>query len=184
MEEGRFMNIKKIEVGKPLFGSYKKMQEGVKFELNENSFELYMFFNNPSKVEIQEITKGNPVLGGVTLINGVIIPIFKFGKMLPQESMFSIHLLKNQIIVLEDCPDKLGYKLVIYLVDAMNSEVKGIRMISLGNEFSKQLKALIFEQMNQTFNVENYKKSISEITKTYSVMDLYKLTTIHNLAKR
>lgn len=164
----------KYEVGELLQKGITYYDEGMKFDFTQEGTVLLIFFNKPTKDEIESVRSGDFEVR-FYIKDGIIFILSKFQKMPWMDAPYSIHLSKPFEFMEMD--DTQGFSLTIYLVDASTGVLKVIRYIGLGNEFSKQLKSAVEEQKIITFDKANYHKKLSNIYEIYATDDLMRMAT-------
>jgi len=153
----------KLEVGKQFKEGITRYGEGCKFDIDDTGCNLIFYYNNPSEEEIKDITKGN-VKYGYYKEDNVLLMLFKFGEQQWIDSPYSIHLSKH-LTKLQEITEGIGYAVNIYLVNANNGNLEGMRLISLSTKTSKMLRMDILEQKESTY--DGFEKTLSNIYNKY-----------------
>ena len=163
-----------LEVGKLFKSDVTKYQEGIKFDINDDGCDLYIFFNNPTQDEIDHIKKGNFKAGYYAQYN-VIFMLFKFGNLSWMDAPYSVHLSKN-LTEFQLLDGGQGLALHIYFIDAGTGILKVMRLLSFKTRFSIQLIEEVQKQKELPF--ENYDKNLMYIMNKYTTRDLIKYGTM------
>lgn len=166
--------MQKLEVGKHLKKEITQYREGIKFDIDDNGANLFIYFNNPTNEEIKEITKGYIKLGYYKEGN-VILMLFKFGNQQWMDAPYSIHLSKN-LSTLQEVTEGKGYAVNVYLVNASNGILEGIRLVGMNNRISKMLREDLIKQKEMSF--ENYDINLQNIFRKYSTRVLVSMSKV------
>jgi hypothetical protein len=161
-----------IEVGKPIEQVKKRYQESVKFDFTDGGFILYLFFNQPTDQEIQDIKKGRAEIGYYQR-DDVIFILCRFGSTPYMDAPYNVHLSKQLTHIDEPGPGK-GYGLHIILIDARDGIVKAQRLIGLGHDFSVKLYQAIKRQLTEPFNSQHYMQTIQSVYAAHPTQKLIK----------
>lgn len=163
--------MRKLEVGKLFEEGKTKYPEGCKFDFNNSGGSLFIFFNNPTEEEIKEITKGKSKIG-ITTKNNIIFMMFKLGSLEVMDCPYNKYL--SQDFDLEALDVGAGYSITIYLIDASNGILKGIRLISMTTKFSVIFKKEIKNQNE----INNYQMVLNNIYNNYTTKQLWQYAEI------
>lgn len=174
--------MKKIEVGKLFDEDVTRYREGCKFDITDSGAELYLYFNNVEKNEINDCKEGDLLFNFVKLDN-IIFFIAKIGNMQTLDCPFSIHLSKN-LTHIDYVKEGKGLALTIYLIEANTGILKSIRLIGLNSKFSYNLVDTIKEQGNEKFDISEYDYNLSEIYQKYSTKDLERMSRYYCRIKK
>jgi hypothetical protein len=166
----------KYEVGQ-VIEELKGSQQGVRFNMADDGATLSLLFKNPTKEEIDDIRKGKLQFGMFTKEN-VIFLLCKFGSMPWMEAPYHVALSKS-LTKLQDLEEGQGYACNIALIDTATGEIKAMRYVGLSTEYSRRLKKNIEDQLKEDFNVEKYKKVMTEIMFNYTTNDMVNYSEIN-----
>lgn len=161
--------MKSFEVGKLFEENKTHYQEGVKFDFTQSGPVLFLFFNRPTKNEIQSIKSGNGEVG-MYVKDEVILMLFKFEGMQWMDAPYNIHLSAPfEFDVIEEGK---GFGLTILLVDASTGILEVIKYIGLSTELSRKLQNAIQNQKLAQWDNVAYEKKINQIYDNYNTDDL------------
>ncbi|MBU5669473.1 hypothetical protein KQI68_06430 [Peptoniphilus sp. MSJ-1] len=161
------MEIKKIG---DVVEKYIGYHEGARFQIGEYGSTLTLLYKNPTKNEIEDISKGD-IQYRITVVEDVIFLLFKFGSQSYIDCPYNIN--KNPDIILDELEDGLGYSCLIELIDCRNGKLKAFRFISFSTNFSQKLKQFVDEQREKYVTDDNIRAAFSK----YSTNDLVKLSS-------
>lgn len=162
--------MNKIEVGKLFKEGVTKYQEGVRFDIDDNGMNLFIYYIHPTEEEKSNIKKGK-VQYGYYKKDNVIMMLFKFGFLEWMDAPYSIKLSKN-LSELKDISEGMGYATNVYLINAANGVLEGLRLISFSTRISKLLREDLIKQKDMT--LDGYDKNIADIYAAYSSKELVK----------
>lgn len=165
----------KIAVGDKI-KEFIKNDEGAVFDMADDGGILIIFFNNPTVQEIEQIRYGNLRFGMFTKEN-IIFILVKFGTLEWIDCPYHVKLSQN-LTNIYDIEHGQGYGLAIIFANSLNGEVKALRQVGLGHEYSKRLKENIEEQQEEKFNIVEYDKKLNEIMNTYCTRDMVNYSEI------
>lgn len=111
-------------------------------------------------------------------IDGIIFMLFKFEEIPWIDAPYSIHLSGNTEPV--NIEEDKGYGLQIFLIDANTGILKVIRLIGMGNEWSRRFREAILKQKNTKFDPYEYNQKIEKIYRTYSSRKLAEMIPTKN----
>lgn len=147
--------------------SFLKGKEGVDFSFGNGKAILSVVFNEPTKYEIKEFSKG--IEYNLTIIDGVIWLIWKVGDLSYMDSPFVANLQNNKNFVLGD-----GLEVVVLLADNRNGEVKVKRNIMLDPKFTSVLSRHIATQNELIFK--------DALLKIFKAQSMYTPNEMANMA--
>lgn len=159
----------KLEVGK-VIEKLKGMPEEIKFDIADDGATLLILFKNPTKKEIEEIKAGE-LKFGMFIKENIIFILSKFGSMPWMDAPYHVKLSKN-LTRLENIKDGEGYSCTIILTDTATGEIKALRFISFGTEYSRRLKKNVETQQNEGSDLIRYNKKLDGIMFNYSTKDM------------
>lgn len=144
----------------------KGSNEGTRFDMSDSGATLCIYFNRPTKQEIEDVKNGSLQFKMFTK-NNIIFILSKFGNMSWMDSPYHVALSKN-LSKLDYINDGLGYSCSIILVDTATGEIKAMRYISFNTSFSRKLNQNIQSQNVNEFNKSSYNRDLNSIFNTYS----------------
>ena len=163
-----------LVVGKHFKSGITQYEEGIRFDTpSEGCCSLIFSYENPTKLEIFDITSGD-VQYGYYKDNNVIIMLFRFGNQKWVQAPYSIHLSKNPS--LKKLKKDKGYTMNVYIVNATNGILEGIRLVHFNVDVSKMLEEDIIEQRGLEFN--DFENNINFINSNYSTLMLVSMSRI------
>lgn len=163
-----------LKVGELFNKNITKYVEGSKFDITDGGANLYIFFNNPSKDEIESCKRGNGTFKFVKL-DSIIFFLAKLGSIPFLDCPYSVHL-SNNLTKIQYPEENEGLNLTIYLINATNGILEVMRLISLGKDFSKELINTIKNQGNEIFNEQKYDLELDNIYRNYTTKQLEKMS--------
>ncbi|MEG2383626.1 MAG: hypothetical protein RSB39_08570 [Oscillospiraceae bacterium] len=146
-------------------------------EIDASGMLLVLNFNNPSRAEIEAIKEDKPFEIRFTEINNIIMFCAKCGEINWVDAPFNIYLSKHPNDM-PDIPDdgKTGLALTLMMVDARNNTIKHMRLIGLGNDFSRELYSAVQRQKQSgVLFAPQYDASLKEIYAKYTTKQLSQL---------
>ncbi len=137
-----------MEVGKPCpqlaFG------EGVAIGFDRSGISVIFSFSNPTKEEIKAVSSDSDFEIRSMVRDGCLWIFLKCGSMPWAEAPYLPYQdISRYLDPIED--DSSGYALMLYMVDADDTTIKHMRLVGLGNQFSKKLRADIEELVRTPF---------------------------------
>lgn len=171
------MNLRQYKVGKPFEEGINWYNEETRFDFDQSGPILLIFLENPTVKEIEAIRAGEVKIGFYE-IDGIIFMLFKFEEIPWIDAPYSIHLSGNTEPV--NIEEDKGYGLQIFLIDANTGILKVIRLIGMGNEWSRRFREAILKQKNTKFDPYEYNQKIEKIYRTYSSRKLAEMIPTKN----
>lgn len=160
-----------LSVGSP--APFSMPQEGCKFEFTENGAIIVCALNRPTPAEIQSFKPSSPFQIRYVRIDGVLFFLFKFGAMPWMDAPYDIRL--SQSVALPDLSPGEGYALTVVLVDQATSIVKELRLIGLGERFSRDLREELFSDAGDPLFLPQYYAKVDSIFRRNSTAKLVQL---------
>lgn len=164
--------MRSLTVGKPLQEGITRYNECCKFDVTDSGLNLFIFFNQPTDEEINDIRNGQFKFGYYKE-NNVLLLLFKFGNQQWMDAPYSVHLSKN-LTELQEIEDNMGYSLTVCFTDASNGILKVIRQIGLDTKSSRMLREDILNQKEMSF--DNFDVNLNNIYKKYSTKMLVSMS--------
>lgn len=166
--------MEKLEVGKLFKDGVTRYREGVKFDITDSGCNLFIYFDDPTKEELDSISRGE-IKYGYYKENNVLLLLFKFGTIQWIDAPYSIHL-SNNLTKIQEIEDGKGFATTIYLIDAATGILKSIRYISFNTRFSRMLKEDL--QKQKEMSNRNFDMYLSNIYMKYTTNNLVKLAKV------
>ena len=137
-----------MAVGKPY--TQLPLGEGVSIGFAPSGITIIFSYSNPTKEEIKAISSGSAFEIRSMVRDGCLWIFLKCGSMPWAEAPYLPYVdISRYLEPIED--DRSGYALTLYMVDADDRTIKHIRLVGLGNRFSKKLRADIEELVHTPF---------------------------------
>lgn len=168
------MNMEKYEVGQ-VINSFKNHHEGVYFDLHDSGATLLVFFPDPTSGEIEQFKSGKSFEIRFTELYGIIMLTIKIGHLNWMDAPYTPHLSKNLTAFQIPGFDQ-GLELTLILVDAVTGEIKHMRLLSLSEQFTKELFGIVMEHKMSEFDKMEYNRSINRIFTTYKTSQIVKMS--------
>lgn len=147
-------------------------EEGIRFDVSDEGGTLMIYFNRPTDAEIRAVKRG-PVQFKLLEMKGIIFLLTKFEGMEWMDSPYHVALSKN-LTELRDLQENQGYALHIILVDGTVGEIKAMRLVGLGYNFSSKFKKLVSRQRETKFDKVKYNSSLFYVMTNYTTKALLK----------
>jgi len=158
--------MEKMEVGGK-FTALANRPEGTFFEVTDSGLVWFFNYNRPTDEEIEDMSEGHPFEIRSMVMNGVLWLFIKCDGQEWAEAPYNPHLSKfTELQPISD--EDSGYGLTLALVDAANCTIRHMRLIGLGNRFSRQLYKDIMELSNKAFDQYTYDTAIARAQMIYS----------------
>lgn len=123
--------------------------EGTYFDITDNG-PLWCFnYMNPTKEELDDVSAGSSFEIRSMVLYGILWIFVRCGTQQWAEAPFDPRLCKKPFLQ-EITNDSDGYGLMLLLIDAQTSILRHIRLITLGNKFSKKLREDLLEILSST----------------------------------
>ena len=151
-------------------------REGIRFDMSDEGGTLMIYFNRPTDAEIRAVKRG-PVQFKLLEMKGIIFLLTKFEGMEWMDSPYHVALSKN-LTELRDLQENQGYALHIILVDGTVGEIKAMRLVGLGYNFSSKFRKLTNKQKETEFRETNYNSNLFYVMTNYTTKDLLKYSEI------
>lgn len=163
-----------VEVGKLFKEGVTRYQEGAKFDITDGGCNLLLYYSDPTIGEKEDITKGN-LRCGYFREGNVILMLFRFGNQQWIDAPYSIHLSKN-LTQLQEITGTQGFALNIYLVNANNGILEGMRLVGLNTRLSKMLREDVLKQKDLEY--EGFAIKLNDIYRKYPTKALANMAKI------
>jgi hypothetical protein len=140
---------------------------------------LVFEYNKPSAQELKAFESSNSFEIRSVTLNGVSYILVKMGDLEWVDAPYTPHLsldLTNLPNLNKD-EKSLGLGLMIVLIDSSTGEICKMRLIGLGNRFSKLLIKDVIELLQMPFNSTLYNMSINDTYSKYTTRALVRLSS-------
>lgn len=169
------MELEELAVGKV----YKRVagKPETVYVDHPNTFEIVCHFNRPTEKELASMKSDAPFEIRFVTVRGILFFVFKCGSESWQDAAFAPQICGNKQF--EEIEDGKGYGLTLMCTDAPSGTVKSLRLIGLGTEFSRALRAEILRLLDEPFNLSLHYSKVNEIYAAYSTNDLMRMASSH-----
>jgi hypothetical protein len=161
--------FEQLEIGQP-YTRIVHRGEGVYFDIRDGYTELIYNMVKPTENELAEVDMTKPFEIRAVEINDVIFITTKFGSLLWMDAPYNPRLGDCRLD--EITSDTKGYGLQFFLTDSPSGTIRHMRLIGLGNKFSKQLHELVYANKKKEIEVHEHDKRIREIYANLSSKDI------------
>lgn len=144
-----------FEVGKPFREGITRYPEGIKFDIDYDKCNLFIYAVNPTDKARQAMMKSSLKYGYFKEDN-VIVMLFKFGSHKWIDVPYSVHMSKSNT-ELKKINGEEGFLLNIYIINAKTGNVEDIRIEKLDARLSSILRNDILEQKKLEYRGFNSK---------------------------
>lgn len=167
----------KYEVGKR-YPELKTGVDSVQFDINDSTSVLVFEYNKPSAQELKAFENSNSFEIRSVTLNGIAYILVKMGDLEWVDAPYTPHLSLD-LTNLPNLNDEksLGLGLMSVLIDSSTGEICKIRLIGLGNRFSKLLIKDVIELSQMPFNSILYNMSINDTYSRYTTRALVRLSS-------
>ena len=148
--------------------------EGTVFDISSSGLSFIFNCSRPTAKEIKSVSSGSNFEIRSMVRNGVLWIFVKCGSLPWVEAPYTPHLSRAPYLE-EISNDTSGYALTLYMVDAVDNTIKHMRLVGLGNRFSKKLRSDVEELINMPFNPYEYNMSINEMQRKYTTEQMAKM---------
>lgn len=169
------MDYTKIEVGKPLEGVQGR-EDGCVFDISDAGAVLYIYYNSPTPAEVKDFSAGSPLEVRYVVLGGELYLLFKFGGQDWMDVPYNPHLSRGLTKLELPQGGTEGLSLTVILADTSDGTVKVLRLVGLGNRFSKSLVGAILERAQKPFDPSAYNASIASVYGRYDTKQMLKFS--------
>ena len=145
-------------------------KEGAYFDLDGSGFLLVYNYNSPTPGEIAAFQAGTACEFRFVRVGGVLFVLSKLGSLPWNDSPFALQLARNPS--LPDVPEGKGYAVTMVLLDNKTQIVRGLRLVGLGTQFSKKLRAEMLEDVGKPMLQEEYFARVAAVQSMYTTSAL------------
>lgn len=168
------MEITNLTVGNAFSPTYGK-PEGVYADTDASGILVVYNFTHSTQSEVEQMGAEKPFEIRSARVGDALYILTKCGELNWMDAPYNPHL-SRQMGLRPITNDIEGYALTLLMVDAVTNIIKSIRLIGLGNEFSKTLKNEIDELQAKSFSQEQYNQMLHDNNISFSTTDLVKLS--------
>lgn len=163
------MKIRNLSVGEVYQLTYGK-PEGIYVDVDASGILLVYNFIRPTESEVEQMSAGKSFEIRFTRIEDALYILTKCGKLNWTDAPYNPHLSHAELPPVTNNVD--GYALTLLMVDAATGVIKSVRLIGLGNKFSKALKSEIDRLRCMPFSWEDYNQRLRANNLAFSTNDL------------
>lgn len=145
-------------------------KEGAYFDLDGSGFLLVYNYNSPTPGEIAAFQAGTACEFRFVRVGGVLFLLSKLGALPWNDSPFALQLARTPS--LPDVPEGKGYAVTLLLLDNKTQIVRGLRLVGLGTQFSRKLRAEISEDVGKPMLREEYLARVAAVQSMYTTSAL------------
>lgn len=164
------MELEVLKVGTP-FKDFIGLEEGISLNATENGLRLLITFRNIHPMEVEHIAGSGYTECKALVKNNLLMFFIKFGDMDWWETSLRV---REDTVLDPITSDDVGHAMHIILAEAGSGIVYGLRMIGLGNKFSKDFDKM-FTQVTP-LSTEDFISAVDTVHRAYSVKELLKMT--------
>lgn len=165
------------QVGQPYIPGQVKLEEQIRYRLDNEGHGLLIVKAGISGQEIENIQSGAVELG-IYIDGPIIFLLFKFGSSKWNDAPYSWHTVPAGIRVYPQEALDTG-TLKVMLVDAADGLVKAVREVVLTSQFADKLNEVITVQANCSFNGLSYAKHINMVYNQYTAEDMREMACVY-----
>ena len=159
-----------LNVGGYLNDRAKPYDEGVMFQMMDNTAMLIYFYNQPTKEELDAVQMTKRF--ALCLDTGVIFFLSKLGNLPWTDAPFTIHLADGLVAPIESVKRGEGMALTVLVVDARDGKICAIQVVGLGTKFTTTFAQMLEFQRECTFDEPRYRAAIQRVWEKSSIEDL------------
>ena len=150
---------------------FRGHQECTLFDVDDNGAVILVFFDNPTKDEIDQFKSDKSFEIRMTQIRGLTMITAQIGNLNWMDAPYNVHLSKN----LTKFPlpqEKQGLALTLMLINSATGEIKHIRVMGLSERFSRELIGTIMEEKMSPFDPKEHEAKINKVYAVYSTKQI------------
>jgi hypothetical protein len=168
--------INEFEIGKPYLPVVGR-EQGIIFGVDKGGLTIVYNFENPSKHEIDQVRSGKSFEIRAAELNDVVMVTTKLGDLKWTDAPYNPRLSGE--FALEPIEnDTAGYALYIFMTDTPSGIIKHMRLIGLGNKFSKGFRQLLYKNLEKDISVEDYDRRLSEVFDRYDTKKIVEYSSL------
>lgn len=146
--------------------------EGTAFEITEAGPIWFFNYADPTDQEIADVSEGSAFEIRSSVLNDVLWIFVKCGNQEWAEAPYNPHLSKAPALMPIGNYSSEGYALTLLMVDKTTQTIKHIRVIGLGNKFSRQLKRDVDALLARPFDKNSYYLAVQKAQSIYTTKQL------------
>lgn len=154
---------------------YIGRDEGTLFDVDDGGATLLVFFDRPTKDEIEQFRTGRNFEVRFCQLRNIIMITSKIGNLNWMDAPYTPHLSKN-LSKFPIVSEGQGLSLTLILIDSSNGEIKSMKLIGLSTKFSQELIAAIMEEKVKSFDLSEYNSSLNRVFTTYTTKEIVKMS--------
>lgn len=167
------MDYMKIQKDAPLDGAQGR-EDGCIFDLSDSGAMLFVFYKAPTPEEIKNFSEDSPLEVRYVVLDGEIYLLLKFGSQEWMDVPYNPHLSKNLTKLELIRNENEGLGLTIVFADTADGIVKVLRLVGLGNRFSRSFIGAVLERSQKPFDAAAYNASIAKTYSRYNTKQMLK----------
>ena len=150
--------------------------EGIYFDIDSTGLTLVYNFAHPSINEVVQMQSDKPFEIQLASVADVLYILTKCGSLNWTEAPYNPHLsMSGSLEKIHD--DTSGYALTLMMVDATTNVIQSLRIIGLGNAFSKKFCEKIEGLLSKPFDAVMYQNTVHINSMVRSTKDLVRMST-------
>lgn len=148
-------------------GEWVGLEDGVTMEWSNGiGLVLFAFCKKPSGCELKDFSAGSYFEIAFKDIENIGFFSLKFGKEVWADCPFSPNLLKEKMVFDKTKVEK-PYVLHVMLIDSSKGELKLLRSIMLGKEFSGYFREWCLKSLGKNISVTYYNRIVNKVFEDY-----------------
>ena len=151
-------------------------QECVQFDIDDNGATMLVFFDRPTRNEIEQFKADKNFEIRFIELHNVIMVTAKIGNLNWVDAPYNAHLSIN--LEKFSLPNEgNGLALTLILVDAHSGKIESIRLMGLSTNFTRKLFGAAMEQKMEKFDKSDYNENIRDIYAKYNTDEIVKMSS-------
>lgn len=170
----------KLEVGELYHPGRTEWPEITNYNFRGGGHELLLIWKNPTRSEVRAVRKG-PMEVALVVVEEVILLLYRIkGAAQWSDAPYTWHRVpedqRGELPMRpEEISDGEGAALQVILVQANGGQVKALRLVGLGTEFSRKLHQAIRDQARREWDPRQYDERLASVYRSFPrVEDLLK----------
>ena len=158
-----------LEIGDPYLRALGK-PDGIYFDIQYPRIELLYNMHRPTEKELGQFKSDTAFEIRAVELNDIIIITSKVGSLPWCDAPYNPRIGDCRLDDVEQGTQ--GYALQLLLTDAPEATLKHIRLIGLGNEFSRKFRALVLWNKGKPISEEAYDRNLQEVFRKYQTTQI------------
>ena len=150
--------------------------EGVTFDINYPYIELVYHIERPTEKELSQVGHQNAFEIRAVELNDIIIITSKAGSLMWMDAPFNPRLENFKLDEIERGTQCYG--LFFFVTDAPEGIIRHMRFLGLGNEFSRKLRALAYENREKDIPQPIFDRKLQEVYANYPTEKIAEMSAI------